>query len=278
VAIEAPLHCLFCGVGLTEGTRTREDVFPRWLQKHCGIAHSELELANGTTVRYSDLLVPACARCNGVHASRLEQKVAEGTASPQDMWLWMLKILLGIWYWESGKPLSRDQRSEDHHKPISQLEMINLDYFQKLFAALKNNATFDPSPSGTLLSFRNQRGGFDYVDRVFCHPQAQDRVFCAGLVAFDNRVWIALFDDGRRVGDLLDLTAMKKKVAAGTDPRAFFPELMYARSRIQWQPSVLLGKGPDGVATHVMALPTMGAPPIFAFDRTDLETFYPDPT
>jgi hypothetical protein len=272
-----PVACLFCGEPLSDSNRTAEDVFPKWLQQRYGVASHELELANHTTLRYSQLLVPACATCNNVHASQLEGRVSRGTASLQEMWLWMLKIQLGIYYWESGKPLSRDRRSPDHGEPISSLDLINLSYFHTLFSGLKRGATFDPSPSGTILHFPNAASGFDYADRLFCHPRAPDRLYSAGMIAFDGTTWIAFFDDGGRTPALLDMATVSRLFAEGHDPHSLLPELLYSRSRLDWMPTVLIATGADGQTEQVITLPSMGAPTVFDFDADDLASFYPSP-
>jgi hypothetical protein len=276
VAVAVPTSCLFCGTELNDENRTQEHVFPRWLQTRHGLTNQTIVLANDTDLKYSQLLVPACAACNGVHASQLEGRVADGSASEQDMWLWMLKIQLGTFYWESGRPLSRDARQTEHGHPIFPLDAVDLSYFQKLFSALKSPAaTFEPSPSGTLLAFDDPVGGFDYADRLFSHPRARDDIYSAGMIAFDGRVWIALFDDGRRVMDsFIDTATMERQVRHGRDPREFLPELMYTRSRIQWHPKVMVGTDQDGHTSHVMALPTMGVPHIFEWSDAELATFY----
>jgi len=91
------------------------------------------------------------------------------------------------------------------------------------------------------------------------------------MIAFDKRLWIALFDDGRRVLDsFIDEPEMQRQVSEGRDPRSLFPELMYTRSRIHWHPKLLVGTGPDGQTSHVVAVPTMGVPRIFDFDAAEL--------
>jgi hypothetical protein len=106
-------------------------------------------------------------------------------------------------------------------------------------------------------------GGFDYADHLFAHPQARQDVYSAGMVAFDGHVWLALFDDGRRVADsFIDIETMEQQVEEGRDPRSFLPELMYMRSRILWHPKLLVGTDHHGHTSHVVALPTMGVPHI----------------
>lgn len=277
MAVTLPTACLFCGADLTDENRTQEHVFPHWLQLRYDLANQTIALANDTDLKYAQLLVPACRECNGVHASQLEGRVADGSASDQDMWLWMLKMQLGTFYWESGRPLSRDRRQPEHGEAIFPLDAIDLSYFHTVFSAIKGDgATFEPSPSGTLLRFDDPVGGFDYADRLFSHPRARDDLYSAGMIAFNGHVWIALFDDGRRVADsFVDLALMEQQVRDGRDPREFLPELMYMRSRIQWHPKLLVATGQDGHTSHVVALPTMGVPHIFEWSDAELATFYP---
>lgn len=277
VAVVVPTACLFCGLELDDDSRTMEHVFPKWLQQRCDIADETIVLANGTELKYARLLVPACGECNNIDGGHLEERVADGSASTQDMWIWMLKIQLGIYYWESGRPLERDRRLEGHDQPIFPLDAIDLAYFHTMFGALKGGgATFDPTPSGTLLAFDDPVGGFDYADRLFAHPRARDDVYSAGMIAFDGTVWIALFDDGRRVADsFIDVSIMEQQVQDGRNPRGFLPELMYTRSRILWHPKLLVATGSDGKTSHVVAAPTMGVPHIFDWDDAELATFYP---
>lgn len=275
MTVAAPIKCLFCNVELSASNRTKEHVFPRWLQQRYDIAKCELELLNGTAARYDQLLVPACRECNNIHAGQLEARIAEGTASSQDMWLWMLKIHLGLLYWESGKPMTQDRRMPESAQPVFPLESIELGLFQSMFSALKGSgATFNPDPIGTILSFPDHADEFDYVDRHYQHPRVPGLIYSAGLLAFDSRVWIALFDDGHRVADhFIDENVMQQMVVDGWDPRRFFPELMYTRSRIQWYPKILVSRGQDGHTNQVVALPTMTPPHILQHEVADLATF-----
>jgi len=67
-------RCFYCG-GLLRGNRTREHVFPRWLQERFGLANQHLTLLNGTLIPYRQLTVPCCQTCNNVYLSKLEKRV-----------------------------------------------------------------------------------------------------------------------------------------------------------------------------------------------------------
>jgi hypothetical protein len=53
----APTRAFFCGA---TNDLTEEDVFPAWLHREQNMANESLTLLNGTTIRYSQMLVPAC--------------------------------------------------------------------------------------------------------------------------------------------------------------------------------------------------------------------------
>ena len=108
-------RCFYCGV-LLRGNRTREHVFPRWLQERFGLADKHLTLLNGTTIPYRQLTVPCCATCNNVHLSKLEMRVRKllfdstitaARRDLKDIYIWTNKILLGILYAERLLPLNR---------------------------------------------------------------------------------------------------------------------------------------------------------------------------
>src|ERR1700704_1590776 len=108
-------RCFYCGRPL-RGNRTREHVFPRWLQERFGLANQHLTLLNGTLIPYRQLTVPCCQTCNNVHLSKLEKRVqtllfdssiAAARRDLKDIYIWASKILLGILYAERLLPLNR---------------------------------------------------------------------------------------------------------------------------------------------------------------------------
>jgi hypothetical protein len=67
-------RCFYCGK-LFRSERSREHVFPEWLQNQFGLADQTLTLLNRTTIPYRSLKVPCCRICNNVHLSQLENRV-----------------------------------------------------------------------------------------------------------------------------------------------------------------------------------------------------------
>lgn len=75
-----PDRCFVCGRTLDADNRTSEDVFPRWLQRDLrGLperSRRPLLLPNMTGIALNQVLIPACSDCNGIHLSRLEDRVS----------------------------------------------------------------------------------------------------------------------------------------------------------------------------------------------------------
>jgi hypothetical protein len=78
-------RCFYCGK-LLRGSRTREHVFPLWLQKRFALADQHLTLLNGTQIPYRHLTVPCCPTCNNVHLSKLEKRSRRCSSEARLRW------------------------------------------------------------------------------------------------------------------------------------------------------------------------------------------------
>jgi hypothetical protein len=108
-------HCFYCGKALRKH-RTKEHVFPQWLQHKFRLQHQTIVLLNRSSIQYSKLKVPCCKPCNTVHLSQLENRVKRllfeepismARRHSADIFAWACKILLGIVYIERLLPLDR---------------------------------------------------------------------------------------------------------------------------------------------------------------------------
>src|SRR6266542_1945856 len=68
--------CFLCGVRLGRLNRSDEDVIPRWVQREFQLGDQQIETFNHTFIKYRELKIPCCRKCNNEHLSRLEQLVA----------------------------------------------------------------------------------------------------------------------------------------------------------------------------------------------------------
>jgi hypothetical protein len=261
-------NCLFCGIALIDANRTREDVFPRWLQREYGIGDMELTLINGTTVRYHSLLVPACDVCNNVHASQLEQRIKEDRATDQDIWIWLLKLQLGTMAFETTIPWVRDRRDPLSEEPIVEASSMDLGFLHSLFDTLKfERPQYEPNPLGSVFTFPTTRTEFFYTDKLYRHPaSAHDHTYSASCICIHGRCYMAFFDDSGNTMRNVDPGKMSGFVDAGHDPVLFFPDLMYERARFDYMPRTLVVTPKGGLAEGVIFMPTMATVDVLPHD------------
>jgi hypothetical protein len=227
-------------------------------------------------VRYSRLVVPACRDCNNTHASQLEQRIKDGNASSQDVWIWMLKIQLGVLYYETGTPWRLDRRTPEALVPVIDSTDFDLAFLHGLFGALRRpDPQFAPDPLGSVFEFPTDPDRFGYWDKLYRHPASQhDQNYMASCICALGHCWIALFDDAGNIVNLnVDLDAMNKQVEGGRDPVTFFPELMYIRAKFDYMPQTLVIGPRDGPAGGVAFMPPMTKPRILDDDQAVLDTY-----
>jgi hypothetical protein len=77
------------------------------LQKRFTLWDHRITLTNGTDIQYKNLTVPCCLDCNGKYLSGIEKAVEAATLKgydavaaldPMTLYLWLGKILYGIFY------------------------------------------------------------------------------------------------------------------------------------------------------------------------------------
>ena len=68
-------RCFLCGELLTDVNRSKEHVYPKWLQNKFNLWNASLILLNNTPIRYKDLTIPCCKRCNGIMSNKIEKSV-----------------------------------------------------------------------------------------------------------------------------------------------------------------------------------------------------------
>jgi len=203
-------HCFYCARKLHK--RTEEHVFPLWLQKRFKLQNQTIHLLNGTTIKYSQLKVPCCPKCNNEHLSGLEKRVQRHLRTPPskltqlqltELFTWACKILLGILYKERLLPNDRRQPQGGPILPENlhhEFEMTHL-IIQNARHPIDFSAEGKKRTPGSVFVFRLQsakeiEAQFDFRDSIF------------HLVVFlrlGNRGIIAIADGGAvdiEVGDI----------------------------------------------------------------------------
>jgi|GEM_PF-6818424 len=195
--------CLLCGKALRRRKQdTNEDVFPLWLQELFDITDEDLGLIGGEHfVKYKDLLVPACQRCNTRDMSIVENRISRAVKqgfdefsrlSYSDVLLWAAKIFYGLLHFEV-RP--RHKKTKKRLPPTQPVDVIRMARFLLLLLQgfRKRVNVIGPEKPASILRFRLKHGGprklnFDFKDSTVWPQMLSMRMGDIGL--------IAVFDDG----------------------------------------------------------------------------------
>jgi hypothetical protein len=267
-------HCFLCGVKLTQASRTDEHVFPRWLLQDFALYDLELNLLNGTTIRYRSLTIPCCRECNGYWLSQIENQIATAVRTgvnavrdldPLVLYLWMAKIYYGLLFKELALPLKRERPEEG---PIMEPEIfVHLQDLHRLLQAARRRTRFDTIP-GSIFIFRAQvprepAGRFDYRDTLITPFLA--------IRAGETAIVATLLDWGAMAGAL---EHPKFDAASRIELHPFqFTELAaygaYTSSKFNRTPDYLVAN--EGERDYVFVLPIGGMSSKPVFDEFDPE-------
>ena len=203
--------CFLCGTSIL-GDKTREHVFPRWLQNRHGLWDQEITLLNGTSIRYAQLTIPCCASCNNVHLSVMENRVrtaVEGgyvnaaSLSPLTMYQWMAKIFYGILRKELT--LSLDRRDADAGTIVPEELLQNFSTLHLFLQSIRQPFLFpDGQPFSVLtvnLHYFDGQDDFHFGDNLNLMTAALRTKDVGFIVAFQDA---GILDQsyGRYVRDL----------------------------------------------------------------------------
>ncbi len=195
-------RCFYCAK-LLRNKKSREHVFPKWLQEKFKLWDHTIHLLNGTTIQYSKLTVPCCKPCNTIHLSKLENRVKRllfeepiGVArrNSSDIWIWVMKIFLGIVYAERMLPLRRSKPSGRRIFPSEMKDSLRMTHFfvQGLDLDIKFEAEGKFRIPGSVFIFNLKK----HSDPVTHFNFRDDMNTLAVFIRLGNRGIIAVGDGG----------------------------------------------------------------------------------
>jgi hypothetical protein len=168
-------HCFLCGVFLDALNRTVEHVFAKWLQQDFNLWNQRLFLRNGTSIRYRQLTIPSCKKCNEFWLAAVEEQLAhafrEGTEAVRALdqtllCLWMAKIYYGLQFKELVLP--RDRRDPGGITIVDRAALARQSELHHVLQAICRRVRLGRAP-GSPRIFCSQvpasdEEGFDYRD------------------------------------------------------------------------------------------------------------------
>ena len=189
-------HCFLCGVEIHSNNKSKEHVFPSWLQRHLGLSSDKLTLLNGTKHSYGGMTVPCCLQCNTVDLRAIEliveKAVKAGIAGVESLdksllFLWLTKIHYAIRFFELSKPKNPANNRKSPLTSQSDLEALALEH--TLLQASRGKISWVPvdNPPGSIFIFKCQvsklkRTNFDFIDSMEI-PFVAIRINEIGIIA-----------------------------------------------------------------------------------------------
>jgi hypothetical protein len=271
-------RCFFCAK-LLRSKNSREHVFPKWLQEKFNLWDKTIHLLNGTTIQYSKLTVPCCKPCNTVHLSKLEKRVKKflfkdpisvARRNSSDIWIWVMKILLGIVYAERILPLRRSKPSGRRILPQEMRDSLRMTHFfvQQLNLNIKFEAEGKLRVPGSIFIFnlkkyRDPSGHFHFRD---------DMGTLSVFMRLGNRGIIAVSDGGALELELGE--RVKRDAAVKMHPVQFDEigaRIFYKSSLFNRTPFYITMHTGNGY--HVMQTPLGGLSLKPIFDTWDHPTY-----
>ena len=108
--------CFLCGDDLNAENTSEEHVYPKWLQNKFNLWNQRLDLLNKTTIKYKDLKIPCCKKCNGTMSALFEKPIERAVEQGYDefvkldkdkIFLWLNKLSYGMLFKELSLSINR---------------------------------------------------------------------------------------------------------------------------------------------------------------------------
>jgi len=161
---------------------------PRWMQSRFNLQNQTVVIPNGTTLQYRYLKVPVASKHNG-NFGRIEQRISQGIYSPQEVYLWALKIHIGFIFRDASLKFDRRSPDSDTIWNIDDFT-TEIEVFRMLYALWSKGGTIKPDPFGSVF----------ILDALTPEPEF-DLIHCARsgtvLLQLGSKViFVSLWDQG----------------------------------------------------------------------------------
>jgi len=170
-------ECFLCMTRLTDATRTREHIFPKWLLRRHDLWRESMTLMNGTLIKYGQLTIPCCSDCNNNHLSAMEIEVSnafeagyEGVQSldRRTLFSWLAKIFYGLLVKE--RHILLDRRSQSGESILSDADLDRFAMHHLLMQSVRGDVVWssEENPWSIFLlkcqTSETPSLNFDYID------------------------------------------------------------------------------------------------------------------
>ncbi|WP_299671987.1 hypothetical protein [uncultured Polaribacter sp.] len=228
-------NCFVCG----KPADTVEHLFPKWLQNKFNLWDQDITVSNQTNVKYRQLIIPACKKCNNVTYGQLEQKIKSNKADEKDIWRWANKLHFGLRLKDTF--LEADRKNPG--KKISDIYELNdaLEQSRHYLHCITGEFSCYPDPFGSVFKFEfEEEQSFNFIHIL----QSSSIYICLGKV-----LYIVFVTDGQLMkkeasGIIEDYNSIISKDYKIQDVLFFYAKCVYYLEQHKYSnPIVFSGKG-----------------------------------
>ena len=137
-------RCIFSG----EKADSEEHVIPRWLQKRFNLDEEKVVIPNSSGLKYRYLKVPA-SKTHNSNFGRIEKNISEGKYDATEVYLWALKLHIGLISKSSNLPLNIQEPGSPLILDANRFKH-QMRFFQSLYNLWAGTGNVDPLPIGSV--------------------------------------------------------------------------------------------------------------------------------
>lgn len=136
------MECMFSG----SEADTEEHVIPKWLQNRFNLWNQKLTIPNNTTLPYRQVKVPVLLEHNNAF-SVIEKNIERGIFNKNEVYLWALKIHIGLIYRDASLKIDRKIKESPAILNVNDFT-TEVFLFRALYKNWRNGGRTTPSPFG----------------------------------------------------------------------------------------------------------------------------------
>lgn len=166
--------CIMCREDMDESEKTKEHIFPRWLQKKYKLENEKMILPNGTTMKYNQFLVSCCKDCNGGIMSEWENRIKDAVNAGYDEIKKMDINIIAWWIYKLyySKLVKENQLRNDIRNPLSKkiIDDEHIKQYNCLYMVMSNlikGISYEGFIPYEIYIFKTEDElPFDYIDDI----------------------------------------------------------------------------------------------------------------
>lgn len=255
--------CFLCGNELTADNYSVEHIFPKWLQKKFDLWNKELILLNGTGIKYRNLTIPCCKKCNNIMSKNIEKPVERAVEAGYDEFIkldkkvvfqWLNKISYGMLFKELS--LKIDIRNPQSPTIYSE-EYLKQHHMQYLFlrSIIDESVYYEKTYSLLIFKLRSE-------DNDNCYWAGDNpfiKTFCMKMN--DIGIMAHLMDNGFQEDFFMEHPDMAELLGKELHPIQFAElcaKFLYKSSLFYRNPFFILAFNQQGKLENIMPQPISG--------------------